>query len=85
MESRQFEGVTRRRVWEDGMWIEKVAREPHDVLVSGCLCKERGAPGCASLIQEPVQEDKRRHVCARELKQAMQREDNGRSKGDWGG
>ena len=58
---------------------QKVAWEPHDVLVSGCLCKER-----ASLIQEPVQEDTRRHVYARELKQGMPREDNGRSKGDWG-
>ena len=82
--SRQFEGVTRRRVWEDEKWIEEVSRETHDVSVSRCLCEERGAPRGALSIQEPVQEDIRSRVRARELKHVMQREDNGRSNGDWG-
>ena len=81
--SRQFEGVTTRRVWEDEKWIEEVSGETH-VSVSRCLCKERGAPRGALSIQEPVQEDTRSRVRARELKHATQREDKGRSKGDWG-
>ena len=59
MDSHQFDGVTRRRVWDGGKWMEKETPEPHT-----CLCRERGAPGCSSLIQESAQEGTRRCVCA---------------------
>ena len=39
------------------------------VPVSEPVCVEQGIPGCASLIQEPVQEDTRRHARTHEIRE----------------
>ena len=51
------------------------------MLVSEPLCVEQGIPGCASLIQEPVQEDTSGHARTHEIRRAMQREENRRNNG----
>ena len=45
------------------------------MLVSELLCVEQGIPACASLIQEPVQEDTRGHARTQEIRRAMRREE----------
>ena len=67
-ESRQLDGVAMRRVRVDVKWIQEVSQETHDVSVSRCLYVERWTPGCASSIQEAVQEDTRSHVRAHGVK-----------------
>ena len=53
------------------------------VPVSEPLCVEQGKSGCASLIQEAVQEDARSHTRTHEIRRAMQREENRRNSGGW--
>ena len=82
--TRSSSGYSKRmRVWEGEKCVKKVSCETHGVLVSELVCVEQGTPGCASLIQEPVQEDARSHARTHEIRRAMQREENRRINGGW--
>ena len=70
----------RMRVWEGEKCVKKVSRETHRGPVSEPLCVEQGIPDCASLIQEPVQEDTC-HARPHEIRRAMQWEENRRNNG----
>ena len=71
----------RMRVWEGEKCVKKVSRETHSVPVSEPLCVEQSIPGCASLIQELVQEDTRGHARTHEIWRAMQWEESRRNNG----
>ena len=45
------------------------------------MCVEQSIPGCASLIQEPVQEDSSGHARTHEIRRAMQLEEDRRNNG----
>ena len=64
----------RMRVWEGEKCVKRFSWETCSVPVSEPLCVEQGIPGCASLIQEPVQEDTRGHARTHEVRRAMQLE-----------
>ena len=51
------------------------------VFLSANFCVEQSVPGCASLVQEPVQEDSRGHARTHEIRRAEQLEENRRNNG----
>ena len=69
------------RVWEGEKCVKRFFWETCSVLVSESLCVEQSIPGCASLIQEPVQEDSRGHARTHEIRRAMQLEEDRRNNG----
>ena len=69
------------RVWEDEKCVKRFSWETCSVPVSEPLCVEQSIPGCASLIQEPVQEDSRGHARTHEIRRAMQLEEDRRNNG----
>ena len=69
------------RVGEGGKCVKRFSWETCSVPASEPLCVEQSIPGCASLIQEPVQEDSRGHARTHEIRRAMQLEENRRNNG----
>ena len=66
----------RMRVWDGEKCAKRFSWETCSVLVSEPSRVEQGIPGCASLIQELVQEDSRDHARAYEIWRAMQLEED---------